>query len=491
VSGGDDSPAAGTTGLGLTPPKPERADTPDTAAGGLRRVVVYGRWPLVAMAATVALQSGERQSLSEAVNGIQHQFHVSDSVVGFLPFAMALVGVVGALPFGYLADRMRRAILLAGGVAVWTVCMALDAVAGTYLLLFVFRLGIGAMEANSPAAISLLSDYYPALERAKNMGLYQAGALVGAIVGLAAGGLAVSLGGWRWAFIMWVPLGVATVFFVARQPEPVRGCQDDSWEPPPATVEAATALGLDTLNRLPPPGRTATCDYATATNREVLRELLAARSMWYGVMALTVSQLLLNGLQFWAVPYFERVDGLGSLGASAVAAPLALGAVVGILGGGYLADHLLRGGMTNARVFVVAFGSIAATIVLLPAFVITNLWVTAPLLLLGGIVVTLPVAPAEALMTDVVVAEFRGRAAGIRAIVRSLSSAGPAVIGVTSTTLISRLAIDRADGLRWAIVALTPIYAIGGVLMLLAARYYPADVAFVAAESRRKAGGDE
>jgi hypothetical protein len=40
-------------------------------------------------------------------------------------------------------------------------------------------------------------------------------------------------------------------------------------------------------------------------------------------------------------------------------------------------------------------------------------------------------------------------------------------------------------GLRLALVALTPIYAIGGVLMLLALRTYPRDLAFVLAESRR------
>ena len=40
-------------------------------------------------------------------------------------------------------------------------------------------------------------------------------------------------------------------------------------------------------------------------------------------------------------------------------------------------------------------------------------------------------------------------------------------------------------GLQTALVAVTPVYAVGGVIMLFAARTYPSDLAFVAAESRR------
>jgi hypothetical protein len=37
-----------------------------------------------------------------------------------------------------------------------------------------------------------------------------------------------------------------------------------------------------------------------------------------------------------------------------------------------------------------------------------------------------------------------------------------------------------------ALVAFIPVYAVGGVVMLLAARSYPADLAFVVAETRRR-----
>jgi hypothetical protein len=112
----------------------------------------------------------------------------------------------------------------------------------------------------------------------------------------------------------------------------------------------------------------------------------------------------------------------------------------------------------------------------MPTFASTDLALTAPLLFLGGALLTLPVAPAEALVSDVVVAELRGRASAVRSIVRALSAAGAPLIGLLS----------RAIGLRAALVAFSPIYAVGGLIMLAAVRHYPHDIAFVVAESRRR-----
>jgi MFS family permease len=131
--------------------------------------------------------------------------------------------------------------------------------------------------------------------------------------------------------------------------------------------------------------------------------------------------------------------------------------------------------VVNARIYVVVVSSILATIAFVPAFLSSDLAVTLPLFFVGGIFLTLPVAPSDALLTDVVVAPLRGRAAGIRSLVRSAAGLMPLVIG----------ALKGVYGLQTALVIVTPVYAIGGLIMLLAARTYPSDLAFVVAESRR------
>src|SRR4029079_2642321 len=113
--------------------------------------------------------------------------------------------------------------------------------------------------------------------------------------------------------------------------------------------------------------------------------------------------------------------------------------------------------------------------IFVPAFAASSLAVTLPLFLVGGFFLTLPVAPADAMLTDVVVAPLRARAAGLRSIVRSASSLMILVVGV----------LKGFFGLQTALVVATPVYAVGGLIMLFAARTYPSDLAFVAAESKR------
>jgi MFS family permease len=469
--------------------------------------------PLVALAATTAVASGEMQGLSQAVDGIQKQFHISNATVSILPFAFAVVGVFGAPPFGMLADRVRRTRLITIAMVGWTLCMGLNGLAPTFVLLFAFRMGLGIVEANGPAALSLMSDYYPVQERAKRFGLYSSGALVGAMIGFVGGGLAVTWGGWRWAFLMWVPLGLVALALVSRLPEPERGAQDVDYhaaltegladeiaEELAAAEQAAEAAAHGAVGdgpraaelvaksgRLPPPKRVGTLDYANCSYRDVGREMLRIPSLWFGILAITISSMLLNGLAFWGVPYFKRVHHLNAAAAGGVTALFALGSAFGILGGGFISDRYLKRGVVNARVWVMALSSIMATFILVPAFASTNLAITGPLLLLGGFLLTLPVAPADAMVADVIVAPLRGRAYSIRAVVRALSGLGPVIIGFLSSALIHS-GYSSADGLRWAIVALTPIYAVGGVLMLLCTRTYPYDVSFALAESERARG---
>jgi MFS family permease len=448
---------------------------------GAKRATKYGAFPLLALAATVMLETGERGSLSQAVTGahsIQQEFGVSDFWIGALPVALTLVGTLGSIPFGHLADRVRRVALLAGAMAIWTLIIGLNALAPTFLFLFTVRLGIGIVEANGPAAISLLSDYYPVTERAKRIGLYNSGALIGSALGLGLAGVFVDSWGWRAAFWMWIPFGIAVVLMLLRTPEPERGDQDADFHDDLADdnpLQSVDAVELAGKLNLPPPTRVGTLDYENCTWREAFAEMRKIRSMWFGVVGITVSSALLGGLGFWAVPYFKEVHGLSASAAGGYTVVFGLGAAVGVVSGGFVADRLLRRGMVNARIYVSVVSSIIATAIFIPAFASTSLAVTLPLFLFGGVFLTLPIAPADALLTDVVVAPLRGRAAAVRSIVRSAAGVMPLIIG----------AIKAVSDLRIALTVVTPLYAIGGIIMWFAARTYPADLAFVAAESRR------
>lgn len=437
----------------------------------------YGAYPVIALASTLTLEQGEKQSLAQAFHGIQHDFHVSDTALGGLAAAMVLVGVVGGMPIGALADRWKRGTLLTIAMVIWTACMGLGAIAPSFAILLITRLGVGAVEANGPASFSLMADYYPVATRGRMMGRYQMGGALGGLLGLGLSGVLVDHYGWRSAMWMWIPFGLIVVALVSRLPEPVRGAQDRAFhEEETLQVEVDNVPGLLPDLHLPAP-RTSSLDYDDASWMEVMRELVKIKSMWFGLMALTISGFFTGALAVWGIEFFKRSFHVSATKASALTPVIGAGAVLGLLLGGELSDRLLARGVTNARVYVTAVTSVLATVFFLPAFVTHNLGIAAVLMFLGSFCMTAPVAPSEALTSDVVPGELRGRASAIRSIVRSLSALAPFIVGVLSD----------ATSLNTALAILAPLYAIGGLVMLLASKTYPADLAFVAADARARA----
>jgi MFS family permease len=299
------------------------------------------------------------------------------------------------------------------------------------------------------------------------MGRYQLGAAVGGLVGVALAGPLVDEFGWRWAFWMWLPLGLVVAVFMFRLPEPIRGAQDRAFHHEERErVDVDTIPGLLPDFELPAP-RVGTLDYTSASWRQVMSELVQIRSMWFGLMSLTIASFLLGALQAWGIEFFKRAHDLSATEAGAYAPIIGAGAAVGLVGGGALADRLLKAGDLNARVHVAAVSSVLATVLLLPAILTTSLLLSGVLFFFGSTCLTAPIAPSEALVSDVVPGELRGRAASVRSVVRALAALSPLLVG--------------------ALASVAPLYAIGGLVMLLAARTYPADLAYAAAEAERTA----
>lgn len=426
-----------------------------------RGAVKYGAFPVVALASTLMLEQGEKQSLAQAFDGIQHQFHVSDQMLGALAAAMVLVGVVGGMPIGALADRWKRGMLLVIAIVIWTSCMGLGAIAPSFAILFLTRLGVGAVEANGPASFSLMSDYYAVEKRARMMGRYQLGGALGGLLGIGLSGVLVDHFGWRSAFWMWIPFGLVSIALLMRLPEPVRGAQDRAFHFEESFFDEEAPVDHT---------------YDDSSWMDVMRELVKIKSMWFGLMSLTISGFLLNALGVWGVEFFKRQFDLSATKASAYLPAIGAGAALGLVLGGEISDKLLARGVLNARVYVSSVLSILAAVFFFPAFYVHSLTLVAMLMFFGSFCLTAPVAPSEALTSDVVPGELRGRAAAIRSIVRALSALAPWLVGIVS---------DRT-GLAHALAFFTPSFAIGGIVMLFAAKTYPADLAAVAANARSR-----
>ena len=198
-------------------------------------------------------------------------------------------------------------------------------------------------------------------------------------------------------------------------------------------------------------------------------------------MSLTISSFLLGALGVWGIDFFKQAFDLSATKAGAFVPVIGGGAALGLIGGGELADRLLRRGMANARVYVAAVSSVLASVLLLPAFLTSSLPLAAVLLFFGSLCLT-DAGGAER-GADVRRRARRTCAAGrsaIRSIVRALSALSP---------LDRRACSPTSPTCRPPSPSSRPLYAVGGLVMLFAARTYPADLAFVAAEARRSMEG--
>ena len=127
------------------------------------------------------------------------------------------------MPSGALADRFGRRRMLVIGLAIFTLASLLCGLAPSAPILNAARAlqGVGAAIELS-AALAVLGHEFRGAERAKAFGFW--GTVIGAAVavGPLVGGLITSMFGWRWAFLVNIPIGAALVWLAVDAVEESR-----------------------------------------------------------------------------------------------------------------------------------------------------------------------------------------------------------------------------------------------------------------------------
>jgi MFS family permease len=137
----------------------------------------------------------DRQALALLVEPIKQDLKISDTAISLLyGLSFTLFYVAVGLPVARIADRSSRRNIIAGSIFVWSICTSLCGVARSFGGLFLARVGVGAGEGGlTPAAYSLLADYFPKKKLAAAMGVYQMGLYIGGASALVIGGLISSI----------------------------------------------------------------------------------------------------------------------------------------------------------------------------------------------------------------------------------------------------------------------------------------------------------
>ena len=117
------------------------------------------------------------------------------------------------MPSGALADRFGRRRMVIVGLAIFTLASLLCGLAPSAPFLNAARAlqGVGAAIELS-AALAVLGHEFQGAERAKAFGFWGTVVGVAVAVGPLVGGLITSTLGWRWAFLVNIPIGAALIW---------------------------------------------------------------------------------------------------------------------------------------------------------------------------------------------------------------------------------------------------------------------------------------
>ena len=165
----------------------------------------------------------DRQVINVLAQFIIDDLQISDGQFGMLSgLAFALIYTTLGIPIARLADISNRRNIIAISITIWSIMTALCGAANNFFQLFMARFGVGVGEAGgSPPAHSIVSDIFPAEQRATALSIYSLGVYGGILVGTVGGAYLVQYFNWRVAFVVVAIPGIflaLLVRFVIKEP---------------------------------------------------------------------------------------------------------------------------------------------------------------------------------------------------------------------------------------------------------------------------------
>lgn len=219
----------------------------------------YAKYVLAVLVLMSVFNFIDRQIFAILAEEIKADLQLSDGDLGFLfGTAFAVFYAVFGIPLGRLADSWHRTKQISLAVGFWSFMTALSGLVKSFVPLAMCRFGVAAGEAGaSPAALSLLYDYFSPKRRTTVVGIYGAGVSIGAGIGLFLGGAILnawsnawpdpslapfSLKGWQAAFLVVGLPGLLLSILIWTLREPQRGS---------AAHDAKAAQQLDGASLIP------------------------------------------------------------------------------------------------------------------------------------------------------------------------------------------------------------------------------------------------
>lgn len=425
----------------------------------MKRIPLANHIALGFLTTVVAVNYVDRFLLAILIEPIKRDLQISDTQVGLLTgAAFAICYSVLALPIARLAERTNRLYVLAGSLVVWSLATGLSGLAGSFAILLVARVLVGSGEAGAvPPSHSMAADLYPPERRATAMAIIGLGAAAGSTIAPLVGGVLSDAVGWRGTFLALGGVGVVlAAILVAVVREPRRGVSEGlpAGTPPPVAV--------------------------------VLKRLFGRPAFRTVLVGLTLGSLGEYSLWLWLPALFQRSYGIsgGELGAG-LALYQGVPFFIATFLGGWITDRLARKDRRWLAWVPMIGAALTAPAIAMISFAgdkqVALLLLIAPSLANG-----LVIGPCYAMIQSLAAVHSRATASAVLVFAVNLIAAGlgPLALGMLSDQLTGRFG---TEALRYAMLAVPPIYALAAVAFYALSRSLLHGLAAAEAESREVA----
>jgi MFS family permease len=443
---------------------------------------------ILVLASVLGLAGADTATVGASASELRHGLHISNTDIGLLVTVTSLVAAIATLPFGVLADRVKRTRMLGGAVLFWAAAMIWSATASSFGELLWSRLFLGAVTAAAgPLIASLVGDYFPASERGRVYGYILAGELVGAGFGFAVTG-DIATASWRAAFVVLALPALALGWLTIRLPEPARqdtvehAESDEPWAEEHPVAHATDVQELVANAGVEPdPDLVLRGDVRRMNVIGATRHVLHVRTNVILIAASACGYYFLAGVLTFGIEFTTEQYGIGQAVANLLLLVIGGGAILGVLAGGFAGDALVRRGRIDGRILVSAITATAATILFFPAIFARAAGSATLYLTIAAFMLSAQNPPLDAARLDIMPPQLWGRAEAVRTLLRSLAQAlAPVLFGAVSDYVFG----GGRSGLQWTFaVMLLPLGA-SAFLLFKARDTYPVDVASAAATTR-------
>lgn len=419
---------------------------------GIRTGANRYRHMLVLLFVGYLLSFADRIIFGLMMKPIKAALALSDSQAGLLVGgAFAVAYAVFSPAGGFFIDRHARRPIFAFAIAFWSVATFSCGLAGSFVAMGLARAGVGAGEALlHPLAVSLIGDTVPIESRAKAFAVYFSAGTFGTVGALLFGGaLFQMLGGMP-------PLSLPLIG--ALQP----------WQALFMSMAIpGLLLALVVLATMKEPPRHGPAHGRDAANENSAWRFVRANPGIAIALFIGFPLIQMAGYTFlsWVFIFFDRVHGWPA-GKSGVVFALTGGLtfIAGCLLSGHIVGLIRKRGYVDASLRACILGGVAFSGFAAAALLVPSPYLSFALLAIALFFGYLPTVCGFSAVSEVVPPPIRAGLAGISNLANGLivSALGPFMVGYFSDHLY-----PTPTGIRWAMLTMMAISAIGGTAGLV------------------------